>query len=299
MLAPASATLVRALAAVLAVFLLAGCGGAGDTMDATAEDVDESTSITITDQEYASFREPSDGVLTEAQVEMYLKTTLLQFDLVRKHSERLHDRFKQMEAREQKGGTMAGLRNLVDAGRTMYQMGDLIGGSYIRSARTLGYNPAELEWVRSQMVEVSGYLAMKPMYEAAAQSAQQMRAQAEELRQSLALAGEGALGFTELELKQMTDAAAEMEESVGTQEGSPSVRANAEVLRRARSEVTEPMWVSLGLTSGGTGLIALGGLGDPNDEDAQRKLDEFRQLFTDALQNRVTPGMERQEDGGW
>jgi hypothetical protein len=37
------------------------------------------------------------------------------------------------------------------AGQTMYQVGDLIGGSYVRSARSLGYNPAEMEWVRERM----------------------------------------------------------------------------------------------------------------------------------------------------
>jgi hypothetical protein len=292
MYGPVSVDLLRKISAGLAVAVLAGCGGSGDSMDVAPEDVDESTSITITDQEYASFREPGDGVLTEAQVEKYLKATLLQFDLVRKRSERLHERFKQMETREEKGGALAGLRNLVDAGRTMYEMGDLIGGSYIRSSRTLGYNPAEMEWVRSQMIETSGYLAMKPMFEAAAQGAKEMRAQTEELRRSLADAGEGVLGFTEMELKQMTDAAAEMENSAQMHDVSPSTLSNVAVLRKARSQVTDPMWVSIGLTSGGAGLMALGGLGDPNNEDAQQKLDEFRQLFTDALQNRASAGME-------
>ena len=38
----------------------------------------------------------------------------------------------------------------------------------LRSARTLGYNPAEMEWVRDRMAEVSGYLVAKPMQAQAA-----------------------------------------------------------------------------------------------------------------------------------
>jgi hypothetical protein len=290
--AHASRRNLRTLAAGLTFLFVAGCGGNGASMDATPEDVDETTSISITDAEYAAFREPGTGVLTEAQVEQYLKTSLLQYDLVRRHSERLHERFKRMEDRDQKGGTIAGLRNLVEAGRTMYEVGDLIGGSFIRSARTLGYNPAEMEWVRSQMVEVSGYLAMKPMYEAAAQGAREMRAQTEELRRQLAASGGAELGFSEEEIQSMSALASEIEESSVPQDVAPAVLANVEVLRRARSSVTDAMWVSLGLTSGGTGLMALSGVGDPQNQEAQQKLDEFRQLFTDALENRVTPGME-------
>lgn len=269
---------------------LAACGGR-DSSEVTPEDVDESTSIVVTDQERRSFSPPRDSVLTTAQVEAYLKTSLLQFDLVRQHSEGLHSRVQEMEQRAERGGTIAGLRNLMEAGRTMVEFGDLIGGSYIRSARSLGYNPAEMDWVRERMAEVAMHLTLKPMQQAARDGAQQMRVQAETLRQQLAESGDQS-GFSEEHIRGLLEMAGQAEGNTEQYQASPAVQASLEVLNRARPNVSEPMWSAIGITGGASGLLVLSGLADPNDQEAQKKLDEFRQLFTDALENRVTPGME-------
>jgi hypothetical protein len=279
------------LTALPLLFAIAACGGRSDDVDATPEDVDESAEAVITEREYAAFTAPRDSVLTVAQVEAYLKTSLLQFDLVRKHSERLHARVQEMEKRAERGGTIAGLRNLVDAGRTIGEFGDLIGGSYIRSARTLGHNPAEMEWVRERMAEVGMQMAVMPMQEAARQSAEEMRTHAEQLRQQLAASGNAA-GFTQAEIDGMLAAANEVEANTQEMQGSPSVQANIAVLRRAKPAVTDPMWSAIGMTSGAAGLMAWGHLSNPQDTEIQQKLDEYRRLFTDALANQVTPGME-------
>lgn len=278
------------LPAGMLALALAACGG-GDEAEATPEDVDMSTPVAVTEEEAAKFRAPADSVLTPAQVEAYLKTSLLQFDLVRKESEGIHARVAEMEKREKEGGALGGLRNMVAAGQTMVQVTDLIGGSYIRSARSLGHNPAEMEWVRERMTEVAGHLMMKPMYESAAQSAGQMRAQAEQLRAQL-VGGAGA-GFTEADVQQMLTSADEMEAQAKEQmQTGRAVQANLEVLRRARPAVTDAMWGTVGIVGGATGLMALSGLGDPDDAEAQRKLDEFRRVYQDALANRVSQGME-------
>ncbi len=287
--------LPRSLRALAGAFLLlvplAACGGGDEpNPDATPEDVDQSTPVAITEEEAARFRAPADSVVTPAQVDAYLKTSLLQFDLMRKESARLHERVKGMEEREKEGGTLGQLQNMVAAGQTVVQVGDLLGGSYIRSARTLGHNPAEMEWVRQRMGEVAGYVMMKPMYEAAARSAQDMRTQADQLQQQLAAGG--AAGFTEADIQQMRTAADQMTAGGGEQGPSRAVLANVEVLRRAKPAVTESMWSAVGFAGGSSGILALSGLSDPNDKEAQKKLDEFRQVFTDALENRVSPGME-------
>src|SRR5690606_8354231 len=106
----------------------------------------------------------------------------LQFDLIRKHSERLHERVAQMEKREEEGGALSGLRNLMDASRTIAEFGDLIGGSYIRASRTLGYNPAEMEWVRERIAETSTYLLFKPVQEGFAAGAREARERIEALQ---------------------------------------------------------------------------------------------------------------------
>lgn len=270
----------------------AGCGGGrSDDLDVTPDDVDEAAEATITEAEYAAFDAPQDSVLTPEQVEAYLKTSLLQFDLVRKNSERLHVRVREMEKRAEKGGAMAGLRNLMDAGRTMAEAGDLIGGSHVRSARTLGYNPAELEWVRERMSQVAIHLAMLPMQESAREGAREMRQQVEALREQLATSPEAA-GFTEADLDRMLATADQAEAHREGWQASPSLEASVAVLRRTRPAVTDAMWSAIGVTGGASGLLAWSGLSDPDDPEAQEKLDEYRQLFTDALANQVTPGME-------
>ncbi|MBV9774433.1 MAG: hypothetical protein JO040_10815 [Gemmatimonadetes bacterium] len=275
---------------LLPVGILAACGGRDDTSGARPEDVDQGTSIAVTDAERAHFTAPADSVLTDGQVTAYLKTSLLQFDLIRKESEHLNARVQEMEKREKEGGTLGQLRNVVDAGRTMAQAGDLVGGSYIRSARTLGYNPAEMEWVRERMGEVAGVLMMKPMQEQALRSAADMRAQAEEMRRQAASGV--STGYSEQNVDQMLATAKQMEESARANTGPRSAGANLEVLHHARPGVSDAMWGAVGFAGGASGLMALGGLSDPKDVEAKKKLDEFRRVYQDALANRTSPGME-------
>jgi hypothetical protein len=287
----ASRTRAARFPALLLTFgILSGCGG-DDTGEGRVEDVDQSSPAGVTERELAAFREPSDSVLTPQQVEAYLRTTLLQFDLIRKEARGLHERAATMEKREKKGGTLAGLRNLADAGRLVMGYADLVGGSYVRSARSLGYNPAEMEWVRDRMVEVSGHLMMRPMYEEMLKQAQNLRVQAEEYRQQSA-SGE-LQGFGDELVNQLTSSADEAERNAREEmRVSRALERNLEVLHRARSNVTDPMWATIAFVGGTGGLFGLSGLMDPDDPEARRQLDEWRRIYTDALNNQVTEGME-------
>ncbi|HEX8208721.1 MAG TPA: hypothetical protein VF584_00945 [Longimicrobium sp.] len=270
----------RRLSVLVLGAALAACGGGDDSeAGATPEDVDQETSVAVTEKEEASFKAPADSSLTPQQVEAYLKTSLLQFDLVRKEAGGM----QRMEERAKDGGVMAGLRNISDAAGMM----DRIGGSYVRSARTLKYNPAEMEYVRERMGEVGGFLAMKPMIEGQLQSAQQMRQQANELRAQMA---SGQLqGYTEENIKAIEDQAVEMERAAKEQMGTTSaVGRNLEVLRRARPAVTEEMWATVGFAGGSAGLLGLSGLANPQDTAAQRQLNDWRRVYTDALANRAS-----------
>lgn len=273
-----------------ALLVTAACGGEDASMSATPEDVDSDAPAVVTEEEAASFQPSEDGVLTDEQVVAYLKTTLLQYDLVRKEGAAFHANIKEMEEREQKGGTLNALRNAAAGVSTMMQVTDLVGGSYVRSARTLGYNPAEMEWVRERMAEVSTHLMMKPMHEAAARGAADLRAQAEGYQEQLR--NGTAEGFTEADVQNMLEIADGALANAEAQDVAPSVLRNIEVLRAARPAVTDPMWTGLGMAGSVTGLVAISGLADPSDQEAQAKLEELRTLFEDALNNRVTPGME-------
>ena len=64
----------------------------------------------------------------------------------------------------------------------IFAIGDLVGGSFVRSARAVGQNPDEMEWVRERMTEVSGYLAARPMLEGIVQQTKTLKEQAESYR---------------------------------------------------------------------------------------------------------------------
>lgn len=272
------------------VVLAAACGGgdkpSGDAGAARPEEVDQDAPATVTDRELAAFTAPADSSITPQQVEAYLKTSLTQFDLIRSQAPRFHQRAERMEEREkQGGGVLSGLRQMADAGQMIAQFTDLVGGSFVRSSRTLGYNPAEMEYVRERMTEVSGYLAVRPMLEASAAQARAMKQQAESYR--------GQPGFTDEQINEMIRSAEEMERGAAeAQNVSPAVLRNYEVLKRARGNVTDGMWATVGLAGGGMGVLGLTGLADPNDTTAARQLDEFRRVYLDALGNKVSAGLE-------
>jgi uncharacterized membrane protein len=271
------------------VLLAAACGGGDAPEDqaqaANAESVDQESSATVTDREQAGFTPPADGVLTPKQVDAFLRTTLVQFDLIRQEAPRYHQKVAQMEQRGEQGGLIAGLRNAADAGSVLVGFGDLVGGSFVRSARSQGLNPAEMEWVRERMTEVSGHLAMLPIHQGLVDQAKSMREQAEQYR--------GQPGFDDATIAQMLQSADEIErESRAQMEAAGPVSRNVEVLRRAKPNVTDHMWGAVALAGGAGGLVGLHGLATPSDTTAQRQMNEWRRIYTDALGNQVTPGLE-------
>lgn len=287
---PISLRLRRLLAVPLAV-ALAACGGAdaGAGEAATPEDVDTQAAAEVTEAELAAFRAPADSVLTPEQVDRYLRTSLLQFDLVRKEAATLHQQAQEMEARAQEGGLIAGLRNVAAAGGLVMGWTDLVGGSYVRSARTLGYNPAEMEWVRDRMAEVGGQAVQDHFQAQAAQGAAKIGEQVAEMRRQLEAGELGGMTREQMEeqIRQMESLAA----GIGPQElAAGATAANLEALRRARSAVTDEMWLAIGTAGGATGLAAWGALADPNDPEMQRRMDEIRALYQAALENRPLDG---------
>ncbi|SOD04095.1 hypothetical protein SAMN05216486_12311 [bacterium JGI 053] len=285
-----SPTLRRGLGLGLIALTAGACNlkdkipGAGHDGGAAPSEVDQKSEGTVTEAETNAFKAPADSSLTPQQVEAYLRTSLTQFDLIRSEAPALHQQVAEMEKRGKSGGLISGLRNAAEGIGAMSHWADLVGGSYVRSARTLKYNPAEMEYVRERMGAVSTYLMTKPMQEYGKQAAQQMRQSAETLR--------GQPGVAQAQIDQMLQQAAEMEKNAQESNVSPAIRQNLDALKHARGNVTEPAWQQIGFASGGMGILALSGLGDPADTATTRKLNEFRQLYTDALNNRVTPGTE-------
>jgi len=285
-----SPTLRRSLGLGLIAVAAGACNlkdkipGAGHDGGAAPSEVDQKSEATVTEAEQNAFKAPADSSLTPQQVEAYLRTSLTQFDLIRSEAPALHQQVAEMEKRGKSGGLISGLRNAAEGIGAMSHWADLVGGSYVRSARTLKYNPAEMEYVRERMAAISGYLMTKPMQDMGKQAAQQMRQQAEAMR--------GQQGVDQSQVDALLQQAAEMEKNASEDNVSPAIRQNLDALHHARGNVTDAAWTQIGFASGGMGLMALSGLGDPTDTATVRKLNEFRGLYTDALNNRVTPGTE-------
>lgn len=283
-----SPRLRRSLGLGLIALGVAACGikdrvaHAGRDGGAAPEDVDQKTEATVTDAEREAFKAPADSSLTPEQIDHYLRTSLTQFDVIRAEAPALHQQVAQMEKRGKDGGVLSGLRNVAEGFGAMAHWGDLIGGSYVRSARTLHYNPAEMEYVRERMTAISGHLMAKPAQSMGAM----LRQQAEAMK--------GQPGVTQEQIDALIKQADDMDAQY---KPSPALQQNLNALKQARSNVTDAMWTQIGLATGGMGLLALSNLGDPADTASTRKLNEFRTLYTDALNNRVSPGMEDKPAG--
>lgn len=274
--------------ALCALIPLAACvGDSNAEAGATPDDIDTESDPTVTEEELAAFTPHADELLTEEQITNYLQTSLLQFDLIRKQSAGLHETAEKIEERGEDGGLVAGLRNLADAGRLVVGAADLIGGSYVRSARTLGHNPAEMEWVRDRMIETASYITGLQLQEMSRSAIEQVREQANDLKRRRE--GGEDVYISAADIEQMFAQADEMEREFEAGQDQTG-RANAELLRRVRPAVTEAMWMQLGWHGGGP--FAWAGLSNPQDTTAQRQLDEYRRVFEDALANRVSPGLE-------
>jgi hypothetical protein len=287
---------LRRVLALGLIATVAACGGNDNAADggsesgATADEVDQKSEAGVTEAERSAFTPPADSSLTPQQVDAYLRTSLLQFDLIRAEAPSLHRQAQAMEERAKDGGLISGLRNAAQGIGAMAHWADLVGGSYVRSARTLKHNPAEMEYVRERMAAVSAYLMVKPMQDMAKQSADQLRQQANAMK--------GQEGVTDEQVQAMLQQADQMEQNASDSNASPALRQNLEAVHRARANVTDAMWTQIGLAGGGMGLLALTGLGDPQDTATVNKLNQFRQLYTDALANKVTPGMENKPAEG-
>ena len=273
--------------AVITSFGLAACGdaGGGAELDVGVEDIDQESSITATAEEREDFRPPADSVLTGRHVDAYLRTVLLQFDLLRQEGGNLRTTVETMEQRQEAGGAIAQLRNLIDATGTLAGSLDLVGGSYVRSARSLGFNPAEMEWVQERMAEISAHLMMSPMQAQSQQAAVEMRAEVDRIRAE----NTGANASPEMEAyaQQLLEMAEQMAAS-DQFAPSRSVSRNLEILRDVRPAVTDEMWAAIGFAGGTSGLLTISALANSDDPEFQARMDEMRQLYQSALDNRAS-----------
>jgi hypothetical protein len=104
-----------------------------------------------------SYDAPADGRLTDAQIQMYLKVREQEKKIALVARQELEAKAKKAEEKGEKSlaGMMAGFQALGS-------VADLMTAD-IRAAHELGYNTAEYQWVKAQVLEASGSVFQEQM----------------------------------------------------------------------------------------------------------------------------------------
>lgn len=262
---PHSRTLTGGFALGLLVAGLAGC-----SRDKASENGE------ISPSEHAAFQAPADSSLTPEQVDRYLRTALGQFDILRAEAPATRKQLAAMR-RDSKPAVSAP----PGAKRPKSQQalwGDFVDATYVRAARKLGYNPAELWYVRHRISAAGGHLLAGEMQGSKSQAASLFRQQAEAMR--------GAPGVTQAQIDAMLKAAAQAEGQEPVRAVPPRLAQNVEALRRARGEISDAAWGRVAGVAAGVGVTDLGRI---PDGQIGRKLDELTTLYQAALANREPP----------
>ena len=133
---------------------LAGCGAKEKLSEAAiADDLsDRGTQELLEEAANDTYDAPADGRLTDAQVQMYMK--------VREHEKKIADvarkdletKAADVKANEGKA-TLAGM---MDAFSAVGSLAD-IATADIRAAKDLGFNTAEYQWVKEQVLGAAGW----------------------------------------------------------------------------------------------------------------------------------------------
>jgi hypothetical protein len=255
---------LRALALALVALSASGCfrDRAGDAPEVTAA-------------EQAAFAPPADSSLTPEQVDRYLRTTLAQVERIRAEgAEARKQAAAQAERARARPATDSGPRPR--SARALW--GDFVDASFVRAARKLGYQPAEMWYVRGRMSAVGAHLTGTRMDASRGQAVGLLREQAEAMR--------GTPGVTQAQIDAMLKAAEQAERQPAPGGAPPHLVQNLDALRRARPNLSPAAWVRVAAVASATGLSDLS---KASQADAGRALDGIEQLYTHALENREPP----------
>lgn len=97
-----------------------------------------------------SYEAPADGRLTEGQIEMYLKVREHEKKIVQVARQELEQHAKKAEASGEKS-----IAGMVSGFKALGSVADAFTAD-VRAAHELGFNTAEYQWVKEQVLEASG-----------------------------------------------------------------------------------------------------------------------------------------------
>ncbi|HEX6371296.1 MAG TPA: hypothetical protein VF006_20425 [Longimicrobium sp.] len=230
-----------------------------------------------TDAERSSFTAPVDSTLDAQQVDRYLRTTLAQLDLLRAEAPAVRARMEEVGRERAKAAPAPKLGARPRTPQALW--GDFVDAAYVRAARKLRYNPAELWYVRARVSAVSRHLLTTEMHASRDQSATLFRQQAESMR--------GTPGVTQAQIDAMLNAAEQAERQTASPAPPPRVAQNLAALRQARGGLGDVEWRRIASVAGGVGLSDLGQV---PEAELDGRLDEIRTLYLQALEEDHPPG---------
>jgi hypothetical protein len=229
--------------------LIAGCFG--DRMP---------ESDRLTAAELAEFTAPTDSSLTGPQIDQYLRTALEQVGRLKVEAPRMRERLRTPET-----DSTGRPRNPVARWR------EFTDGSFVRSARQLGYRPAEMVYVRGRMAALSGQILAARMDSTRGQAAALFRAQADQMR--------GSPGVSQAQIDAMLQAA-EQAERDSSPTVPPRLEQNLQALRAAHPRVPSETWAQVTAFSAGGGTVELR---TATDRALAETLDRWQALFAGLL----------------
>ena len=155
----------RILPAVLTISVcLLGCR-VREAMDKAkiARDLSRSGSTTdlLKDASKDHYDAPKDGRLTDSQVQMYLKVRDHEKDIAKVARQQLKDRDAKIKQEGDKS-----ISGTIDAFKGLGSVADLMTAD-IRAAKDLGYNTAEYQWVKGQILAASASVYTEKLQQAA------------------------------------------------------------------------------------------------------------------------------------
>lgn len=161
-------------ALLLIVLFSSACFGESEDI---AERLDQRGSRDVLSQASEDeYTPPADGKLTREQIEMYLVVRQREQEIVRVARDRIEQGAEKIKGNEKSlSGLMEGIKSLGSAA-------DFFTAD-IRAAQELGYNTAEYEWVKAQILRSAGSVMSERLGEAsraaADRQAQEMRSRME------------------------------------------------------------------------------------------------------------------------
>lgn len=230
----------------------------------------------LSEKELAAFSAPADSSLTAKQVDQYLRTSLAQLELLRAEGPAARERMALAVSQRARAAPGAAKGKRPPSPQAVWV--DFVDETFVRSARKLGYRPAELLYVRGRLALVSGHLLASQGHAFNDEGAALMRQQVELMR--------GTPGVSEAQLQSMLQAAERAEQEQAPMTTPPRLAQNLGALRQAQAAVSDSAWGRIASVAAGVEVSELGQL---SEAEAGRKLNELRELYLGALENRKPP----------